>query len=152
MALSRQYITREEQEQRQSTGMSGMPVDDGPGLGRYGLGMGIDVTGGVASQAAGAALAPYTFGLSYPVLSFAGGMLSNYAAQKAIGNEFSLGQMLGSGALNIIPGAGKLAATATGRLAIPQLAKFARTEAIRSGGIAAGERTIQTAVDEGRFP
>tara|TARA_R100001463_G_scaffold22131_1_gene53096 strand:+ start:2940 stop:7130 length:4191 start_codon:yes stop_codon:yes gene_type:complete len=152
MALSRQYITREEQEQRQSTGMSGMPVDAGPGLGRYGLGMGIDVTGGVASQAAGAALAPYTFGLSYPVLSFAGGMFSNYLAQKAIGNEFSLGQMLGSGALNIIPGAGKLAATATGRLAIPQLAKFARTEAIRSGGIAAGERTIQTAVDEGRFP
>ena len=50
MALSRQYITREEQEQRQSTGMSGMPVDDGPGLGRYGLGMGIDVTGGVASR------------------------------------------------------------------------------------------------------
>jgi len=152
MALSRQYITREEQEQRQSTGMSGMPVDDGPGLGRYGLGMGIDVTGGVASQAAGAVLAPYTFGLSYPVLSFTGGMFSNYLAQKTIGNEFSLGQMLGSGALNIIPGAGKLAATATGRLAIPQLARFARTEAIRSGGIAAGERTIQTAVDEGRFP
>lgn len=129
----------------------GLPVA-GPGLGRLGFGMGIDVTGGVASQAAGAALAPYTLGLSYPVLSFLGGMGSNYLAQKAIGGEFSLGQMLGSGALNIIPGAGKLAATATGRLAIPQLTRFARTEAIRSGGIAAGERTIQTAVDEGRFP
>tara|TARA_R100000353_G_scaffold25860_2_gene22036 strand:+ start:2116 stop:6339 length:4224 start_codon:yes stop_codon:yes gene_type:complete len=133
-------------------GMPDLQVDSGPGVGRLAGAMAIDVTGGVASQALGAALAPYTLGISYPVISFIGGMSSNYLAQKAMGDDFSLGQMIGSGALNIIPGAGKLAATATGRLAIPQLSRFARTEAIRSGGIAAGERTIQTAIDEGRFP
>ena len=133
-------------------GMPDLQVDSGPGVGRFAGAMAIDVTGGVASQALGAALAPYTLGISYPVVSFIGGMSSNYLAQKAIGDDFSLGQMIGSGALNIIPGAGKLAATATGKLAIPQLSRFARTEAIRSGGIAAGERTIQTAIDEGRFP
>ena len=118
-----------------TTGMSPLgqsQISLSPGLGRYALGMGRDVGGGVASPALGASLAPFTAGVSYPVISFVGGMVSNYAAQKAIGDDFSLGQMIGSGALNIIPGAGKLAATATGKLAVPQLSRFAMTEAIRS--------------------
>jgi len=154
MALSRQYITREEQERQQqaSTGMAGLPLETGPGLGRVATGLGVDVVGGGLSSAAGYALAPATFGLSIPILAIGGGMASNYAAQKIEGEGFSLGRMVASGLLNLIPGAGKLAATTTGRLAAKPLGQFIGKEAIRGGGIAMGEKAVQTAIDEQRFP
>jgi hypothetical protein len=148
------YPSQEELERRRqaATGMAGLPVETGPGLGRVATGMGVDVVGGGLSAAAGYALAPATFGLSIPVLAIGGGMASNYAAQKIEGEDFSIGRMIASGLLNLIPGAGKLAATTTGKIAARPLAEFARKEAIRGGGIAMGEKTVQTIIDEQRFP
>jgi len=139
-------------QQQTATGMSGLPVETGPGLGRTIGGLGVDVVGGGLSSAAGYALAPFTFGISIPVLAIGGGMASNYAAQKIEGEGFSIGRMVASGLLNLIPGAGKLAATTTGKIAARPLAEFARKEAIRGGGIAMGEKAVQTIIDEQRFP
>jgi hypothetical protein len=129
-----------------------MPIETGPGAGRIAGSMAVDVLGGGVSSAAGYALAPVTFGLSIPVLAIGGGMASSYAAQKIEGDGFSVGRMIASGLLNLIPGAGKLAATTTGKLAARPLAQFAGREAIRGGGIAMGEKTVQTIIDEQRFP
>ena len=113
------YPSQEEIDRRRqaATGMSGLPVETGPGLGRTIGGLGVDVVGGGLSSAAGYALAPATFGISIPVLAIGGGMASNYAAQKIEGEGFSIGRMVASGLLNLIPGAGKLAATTTGKIA-----------------------------------
>ena len=148
------YPSQEELERRRqaATGMSGLPLETGPGFGRVATGLGVDVVGGGLSSAAGYALAPATFGLSIPILAIGGGMASNYAAQKIEGEGFSLGRMVASGLLNLIPGAGKLAATTTGRLAAKPLGQFIGKEAIRGGGIAMGEKAVQTAIDEQRFP
>jgi len=135
-----------------TTGLSGLPIERGPGLGRTIGGLGVDVVGGGLSSAAGYALAPVTFGLSIPVLAIGGGMASNYAAQKIEGEGFSLGRMVASGLLNLIPGAGKLAATTTGKIAGRELGQFALKEGIRGGSIAMGEKAVQTAIDEQRFP
>ena len=132
--------------------MSGLPVETGPGLGRTIGGLGVDVVGGGLSSAAGYALAPATFGISIPVLAIGGGMASNYAAQKIEGEGFSIGRMVASGLLNLIPGAGKLAATTTGKIAGRELGQFALKEGIRGSGIAMGEKAVQTAIDEQRFP
>jgi hypothetical protein len=137
---------------RDTTGLSGLPIETGPGIGRVATGLGVDVVGGGLSAAAGYALAPVTFGLSIPVLAIGGGMASNYAAQKIEGEGFSLGRMLASGFLNLIPGAGKLAATTTGKIAGRELGQFALKEGIRGSGIAMGEKAVQTAIDEQRFP
>jgi len=148
------YQPQEELDRRQQagTGLPGMPIETGPGAGRIAGSMAVDVLGGGVSAAAGYALAPATFGLSIPVLAIGGGMASSYAAQKIEGDGFSVGRMIASGLLNLIPGAGKLAATTTGKIAGRELGRFARKEAIRGGGIAMGEKAVQTAIDEQRFP
>ena len=148
------YPSQEELDRRQQagTGLPGMPMETGPGAGRIAGSMAVDVLGGGVSAAAGYALAPATFGLSIPVLAIGGGMASSYAAQKIEGDGFSVGRMIASGLLNLIPGAGKLAATTTGKIAGRELGRFARKEAIRGGGIAMGEKSVQTAIDEQRFP
>jgi len=148
------YPSQEELDRRQQagTGLPGMPMETGPGAGRIAGSMAVDVLGGGVSAAAGYALAPATFGLSIPVLAIGGGMASSYAAQKIEGDGFSVGRMIASGLLNLIPGAGKLAATTTGKIAGRELGRFARKEAIRGGSIAMGEKAVQTAIDEQRFP
>ena len=145
------YPSQEELERKRQAA-AGLPVETGPGLGRTIGGLGVDVIGGGLSSAAGYALAPVTFGLSIPVLAIGGGMASNYAAQKIEGESFSLGRMIASGLLNLIPGAGKLAATTTGKIAGRELGQFALKEGIRGSGIAMGEKAVQTAIDEQRFP
>jgi hypothetical protein len=145
------YPSQEELERRRQA-TAGLPVETGPGLGRTIGGLGVDVVGGGLSSAAGYALAPATFGLSIPILAIGGGMASNYAAQKIEGEGFSLGRMIASGFLNLIPGAGKLAATTTGKIAGRELGQFALKEGIRGSGIAMGEKAVQTAIDEQRFP
>ena len=115
-------------QQQAATGISGLPVEAGPSLGRVATGMGVDVVGGGISAAAGYALAPATFGLSIPVLAIGGGMASNYAAQKIEGEGFSIGRMIASGLLNLIPGAGKLAATTTGKIAARPLAEVRQSD------------------------
>ena len=155
-AATQAYINQQQQQPQPqpqaSAGMSGLPIDQGIGAGRVAGSMAVDVVGGGVSSAAGYALAPFTMGLSVPILGIGGGMASNYLAQKIEGDGFSLGRMVASGLLNLIPGAGKLLATTTGKIAGRELGQFATKEALRGGGIAMSEKAVQTAIDEQRFP
>ena len=63
-----------------------------------------DIALGTAGQVTGAALAPATLGLSYPILSFAGGYSGNILSQKMRGVEDpSEAEAAVSGLINIIP-------------------------------------------------
>jgi len=75
-----------------------------PSAGQVAGGLAADIGVGTAGQLLGAALAPETFGLSYPILSFAGGYGGNIASQKIRGVEDpSQAEAVVSGLINIIP-------------------------------------------------
>jgi hypothetical protein len=120
-------------------------TEEGPSLGQVGAGVATEVGVGVGSQALGATLAPFTFGISYPVLAFSGGVAGSIAAQKIEGREkISPGRALFAGLVNLIPGGG----VAKGAKAVPTLAKAAGRGALTG----AGEAVVTKVVDEGRLP
>jgi len=80
------------------------PEDD-PSIGQIATGVGAEIGIGLSGQTAGAALAPFTFGISYPVLAFTSGVAGSIAAQKIEGrDDVSVGRALFAGAINLIPG------------------------------------------------
>jgi hypothetical protein len=120
--------------------------EETPSVGQIAGGVASEVAIGTSSQMAGAALAPVTMGLSYPVLSFIGGVTGSIAAQKIEGREnISLGRSLFGGLLNLLPasqlakGAGKLA---------PAIGK----EIVRGATIGAGEASATAILDKDRLP
>jgi hypothetical protein len=132
-------------------------------------GLGAEVAIGTAGNVAGAALAPFTFGLSYPVLSFTSGALGNLAAQQIEGREdFSWGRMIAAGTTNVLPGGSALKAIGKAGVAkglakegseealkeIPKelLKKAVVQETARGAAIGAGESLVVSAIDEGRLP
>lgn len=118
--------------------------NDGPGLGQVAAGLGAEVGIAVGGQAAGAALAPWTLGVSYPVLAFAGGVGGSIAAQKIEGRDsISPGRALFAGLVNLIPGSNVAKGTAKA-----VIAKGAGRGALTG----AGEATAVAAIDEQRLP
>jgi hypothetical protein len=117
-----------------------------PSLGQVAAGLTAEVGIGVASQAAGAAAAPFTFGISYPVMAFAGGVLGSIAAQKIEERDsISPGRALFAGLVNLIPGSSAAKGVAkTGTV----IAKGAGRGALTG----AGEATAVAVVDEQRLP
>ena len=121
-------------------------AEEGPSLGQIGGGLAAEVAIGTAGQVAGASLAPFTFGISYPVLAFGSGVSGSLAAQKIEGkDDVSLGRALFAGALNLIPGSG-VAKTGT------KVGTMLGKEALRGAALGAGEATAMAVVDEGRAP
>jgi hypothetical protein len=119
---------------------------EGPSLGQVGKGLAAEVGIGVGSQAAGAALAPFTLGISYPVLAFGGGVAGSIAAQELEGrDDISVGRALFAGVVNLIPGS---SAVKGGAKAATTIAKAAGRGALTG----AGEATAIAAVDEQRLP
>ena len=80
-AIFSEYAARPDVAQKQPQ------AEEGPSLGQVGAGVAAEVGIGTASQVAGAALAPYTLGISYPVLAFGGGVAGSISAQKIEGRE-----------------------------------------------------------------
>lgn len=120
-------------------------TEEGPSLGQVGAGVAAEVGIGTGSQIAGAALAPYTLGISYPVLAFGGGVAGSIAAQKLEGrDDISVGRALFAGLVNLLPGGG----AAKGAKVVPTLAKAAGRGAVTG----AGEAYVTKAIDEGRLP
>ena len=138
-------------------------------VGEMAGGLGAEVLMGAAGNIVGAGLAGPTFGLSYPVLSFAGGALGNLTAQLIEGREeFSWGRMTAAGLTNQIAGGSALKAISKVGIAkglaekgseealkeIPKelLKKAVIQETGRGAAIGAGESVIVSAIDEGRLP
>ena len=116
---------------------------EAPSIAQIAGGLGTEVAAGVAGQAAGAALAPFTMGISYPVLAFSGGFGGSLAAQKVEGRETpSWGRAIFAGAINLIPG-GKAVSTA---------GKFIGREAAKGAALGVGEATATALVDDQRKP
>jgi len=118
---------------------------EGPSLGQMAAGAAAEVGIGASGTIAGAALAPVTFGLSYPALAFSSGFGGSLVAQEIEGQkDVSYGRALAAGLMNLIPGAalGKGAKVGT------VLAKEAKKGAL----MGAGEATVTSLVDEQRAP
>jgi hypothetical protein len=124
-------------------------IKQGPTVGQQAGGLLTEVAVGGAGQVAGALLAPFTAGISYPVLSFAGGFAGSLAAQEIEGQDrISYGRAIRDGLLNLLPGAKPAkAATRAGQIA----KTVARGAAIGAGAGAAGE-VIETGIEEQRLP
>jgi hypothetical protein len=121
-------------------------IQDGPTLGQIGAGLATEIAISTAGQATGAALAPWTLGISYPVASFAGGVGGSVAAQKIEGRDnVSVGRALVAGLINIIPG------SQTARGGVKAGAAIAR-EAGKGAAIGASEATATAIIDEKRPP
>lgn len=134
----------------------GVVDEQGPSVKQIAGGMGAEIGVGVSSQAAGAALAPFTAGVSYPVLAFAGGVAGSIAAQKIEGAEdISVGRALFAGIANLIPGSSvaKGAVKAGVKVnAAKVLAKKVAKDSLRGGVIGAAEATSIAAIDKQRPP
>jgi polyhydroxyalkanoate synthesis regulator phasin len=130
------------------------PAGSDPSLARIGAGVGAEVAIGVGSQATGAALAPFTLGISYPVVSFAGGVAGSIAAQKIEEREkVSVGRALFAGLLNLIPASSAArGGVKVGAAGAKTLGSVAVREAARGAAIGTGEATAIAAIDEGRAP
>ena len=121
------------------------PAED-PNLTKIAAGLAAEVGIGMAGQATGAALMPFTLGISYPVLAFTSGVGGSLTAQKIEGrDDISLGRALFAGAVNLIPGS----SAAKGGV---KLSTAVGKEALRGAAIGAGEATATAVVDEGRPP
>ena len=120
---------------------------DGPSLGQVAAGLTAEVGIAVAGQAAGAAAAPFTLGISYPALAFAGGFTGSITAQKYFEkrDRISFGRALFAGLVNLIPGSSVAKGTVKAGTVV---AKGAGRGAITG----AGEATAVAAVDEQRLP
>jgi hypothetical protein len=117
---------------------------ESPSFGRIAGGLGAEVGIATSGQAAGAALAPFTAGISYPVLAFSSGVAGSIAAQKVEGRgDISNGRALFAGMINLIPGS---------NLAKVPLKTAMVSGATRGAAIGAGEVTAMSVVDEGRAP
>jgi len=120
------------------------PEAEGPSIGRIAGGLGAEVGIATSGQMAGAALAPFTAGVSYPALAFSSGWAGSIAAQKVEGREnISHGRALFAGMINLIPGS---------NLAKVPLKTAIASGATRGAAIGAGEVTAMSVVDEGRAP
>jgi hypothetical protein len=114
-------------------------------------GMGAEVSIALAGNASGAALAPFTFGISYPVASFIGGFGGSVAAQEIEGQpKFQVGRALFAGFANLIPAGNTLKAGAN----VSKLAYAGRV--VRTGGVGSAvtvaDTTAQAIIDEHRLP
>jgi hypothetical protein len=119
---------------------------DGPSLGQIAGGLGAETGIAIGGQAAGAALAPFTLGVSYPVLAFSSGVAGSIAAQKIEGVEkVSPGRAFFAGLINLIPGSSAVKGGA-------KMASTVARGAISGAAIGAGEATAVAAIDEGRLP
>jgi len=77
------------------------PTSDQPSTGDVLQGVGLEIGAAISGQAAGAALAPLTFGASWFVGSFAGGYTGSALAQAKEGREdFSYGRAIAAGLVN----------------------------------------------------
>jgi hypothetical protein len=120
-------------------------AQEGPSAGQLAAGAGVEVAAGLAGEAAGLALAPFTAGISYPVAKFGSGVAGSIAAQEIEGKpEISYGRALTAGLMNLIPGAAVGKGAKVGTI----LAK----EAKRGALIGAGEATATSMIDEQRAP
>lgn len=121
-------------------------ADDGPSLGQIGAGLGAEVGISAAGQMAGAAFAPVTLGISYPVLSFSSGFGGSIAAQKIEGrNDISFGRALTAGLINLIPASSAAKGATKASVAIGR-------EMVKGAAIGAGEATATAVIDERRAP
>lgn len=137
--------------------------------GEFAAGLGTEIGVGTAGNIAGAYLAPFTAGLSYPVLSFTGGVAGNLAAQEIEGREdYSWGRAIAAGFLNLIPSGkavkeigsravAKYGAKEGSEAAVKEIPKELYKEALkqeakRGAFIGAGESVAVSIIDEGRLP
>ena len=122
-----------------------------PSAGKVVAGIGIEVTASLAGNTAGAALAPFTFGASYPILSFTGGFSGSLLAQKNEGQpKTQWGRAVFAGFANLIPAGNTLKNTGkVSKLALG--GRIARTGAVGSA-VATADATGQALVDERRLP
>jgi polyhydroxyalkanoate synthesis regulator phasin len=132
-----------------------IPEDD-PSIGQIATGVGAEIGIGLSGQTAGAALAPFTFGISYPVLAFASGVAGSIAAQKIEGqDDISIGRALFAGATNLIPGssvAKGAVKTASAGSKVAKAGKAVLSDATRGAAIGSGEAAAISVIDEGRPP
>lgn len=116
-----------------------------PSLEQVATGVATEVGASVAGQTTGAALAPVTFGISYPVLAFSSGVGGSIAAQKIEGKDnISVGRALFAGLVNLIPFS-SLAKTAK---VAPAIARASGRAAL----LGASEATATKIIDEQRLP
>lgn len=144
-----QYVP-EQQKQRTNQAQD----KDGPSAAQVGAGLVTEIGIGAGGQALGTALAPFTFGTSYPVLSFGSGIVGSAAAQNIEGQDkFSWGRAFADGLINLIPG-GKIGKTGikTGKELTKQVIKSGAIKSTAGAGIGGAYEVIQTGVDEKRLP
>jgi hypothetical protein len=111
---------------------------DGPSAGQIAGGIAADVGISLAGQAAGAGLAPFTFGVSYPVLAFTSGAAGSYTAQKIEGvDDVSVGRMIVGGLANMLPAS--KAVTTAGKIA---------SSTARGAGIGLVDEAAYTLIDK----
>lgn len=116
-----------------------------PSMGQVAAGAALEVGAGVTGEVTGLALAPLTFGISYPVAKFVSGVGGSLAAQEIEGrDQMSYGRALAAGLMNLIPGA----ALGKGAKALAVVGK----EAARGAAIGAGESVVTSLIDEQRAP
>ena len=136
------------------------PTSDQPSTGDVLQGVGLEIFSAISGQAAGAALAPLTFGASWFVGSFAGGYTGSALAQAKEGREdFSYGRAIAAGLVNMVPFGNtlkslKATAAATGQtLTKGQVVKeLTKTEAKRGAAIAGTEVTVSSLIDKQELP
>jgi hypothetical protein len=109
-------------------------------LGKIAAGVGADIAISTGGQVAGAALAPMTLGISYPVLAFSSGVAGNIASQKIEGAEdISIGRALVGGFANMLPASKAVS-----------LAGRAVSTGVRGAGIAAADEAAYNIIDENK--
>lgn len=127
---------------------------DEPELSEVATGFAADVAISTAGNVAGAALAPATLGLSYPILSFASGVAGNLAAQELEGRDsYSWGRAIIGGIANVLPGGKAAQKAASGAKITKELVKQSvKEEAKRGAALGAGEAVATSVIDEGDLP
>ena len=126
----------------------------GPSGQQIAAGLTTEIAIGVTGQATGTALAPFTFGLSYPILSFGSGVVGSAAAQNIEGQEeFSWGRAIADGLINLIPGGkpGKVVVKGGTELA-KQTIKSGAIKGTAGTLIGGGYAVTQNVIDEGELP
>lgn len=111
--------------------------------------IGTEIGLSIAGNASGVALAPFTFGISYPVMSFLGGYGGSVTSQLAVeGQEkISHGRAIYAGLVNLIPGGGTakgVTKTAT------TVGKSVLKEGLKGAAIGGGDVAVRAVVDEKR--
>lgn len=151
-----QFVPFEAPKPQQEQGVAPVPenIQGELDIGTIGKSLATELALSAGGQAVGAALAPATLGLSYPIASFAGGFGGSMAAQELEGrDEKSFGRAAFAGVVNMIPFSSAAKGVNAATKITPKLVgEAAKIEAKRGAAIGAAEATSIAIIDRGELP